>query len=87
MDPMLIVVGIVCAFFGSAALGGLIAESKRRRPTEGMMLGLLLGPIGVIVAAMLPNWTRPIVDQGSRSSFNSLVTYQDAKQRPGRSRP
>jgi len=86
MEPVLIALAVVCASSGFGALGGLIAQSKKRRPPEGMLLGLFLGPVGVAIELMLPDWTRPIVDEGSRSSFHSLVTYQASPQRAGRSR-
>ena len=86
MEPILIASAIICLFAGSAAVGGLRAESKRRKPLEGMLLGLLLGPIGVVIEVMLPDWTRPVVDEGSQSSFRSMVTYQDSPIKRGRSR-
>ncbi len=84
MEPPLIVLAVVFASSGFAALGGLVAQSKKRKPPEGMLLGLFLGPIGVAIEWMLPDWTRPIVDQGSRSSFHSMVIYQATPYRPKR---
>lgn len=36
-------------------LGGWVARQKRRPPHEGAWLGLLFGPLGVIVEALLPS--------------------------------
>jgi hypothetical protein len=40
-------------------LGMKIADYKRRSPAEGFFLGFLVGPIGVIIEAALP-------DEGTR---------------------
>ena len=37
-----------------AGLGGWVAIQRNRAPTEGLILGLLYGPLGVIVEALLP---------------------------------
>lgn len=41
--------GLTCALVGS-----WVAEQCGRRQTEGMVLGFLLGPFGVLVEALLP---------------------------------
>jgi hypothetical protein len=41
------------------ALGMKIADHKRRSPAEGFLLGFMLGPLGVIIEAALP-------DEGTR---------------------
>jgi hypothetical protein len=48
----LIIAGIACAFGGS---GAWIATQKSRDAVEGFLLGLLLGPIGVLIAVLLPS--------------------------------
>lgn len=45
---------LVVWFGGFAALGRWVAMNKRRRGAEGLTLGLLFGPLGVIVEALLP---------------------------------
>jgi hypothetical protein len=44
----------VLAWVASMALGGWLASRKGRSPEEGLMVGVLLGPIGPLVAALLP---------------------------------
>jgi hypothetical protein len=48
----LILIGISAAVF--SGLGGWVATQKRRDTGEGMVLGLLFGPFGVLVEALLP---------------------------------
>ncbi len=58
MDAWWIAVGIGCA----VALGGLgawVAAQKGRAPGEGLLLGVLFGPLGVIVEGQLPEGVAP----------------------------
>ncbi len=61
---------------GFAAVGGTIAYWKHRRPLEGLILGAILGPLGLILELCKPFGHRPMVDAGARNSFRSLVEYQ-----------
>ncbi len=73
---------VICSLVSSfAAVGGVIAFKKRRRPIEGMTLGLLLGPVGVAVEALLPSVGRPEVCERAWNSFRSMTTYQAAPPR------
>jgi hypothetical protein len=46
----LIAVGLtVCG-----ALGAYVAAQKGREPVEGLVFGVLLGPLGVLVAGLMP---------------------------------
>ena len=42
-----------------AAIGAYVSGVKRRAPVEGFILGLLMGPLGVVVAALLPTIEGP----------------------------
>jgi hypothetical protein len=42
-----------------AVLGGWVAAQRDRSIVEGLILGLLYGPLGVIVEALLPLGSRP----------------------------
>lgn len=48
----------LCGFFLSAAifgtLGTWVAKQCGRADNEGLFLGMLLGPLGVLIVAMLP---------------------------------
>lgn len=46
----LIVIGLAV----SAWIGGYVSVQRGRFPGEGIALGLLLGPLGVVAAALLP---------------------------------
>jgi hypothetical protein len=48
---ILIIVAIACAF---GASGAWIATQKSRDALEGFLLGLLLGPVGVLIEVFLP---------------------------------
>ena len=69
----LIVLSSIALF---AAVGGWIAHLKNRQPIEGFLLGVLLGPIGVLMVARMPFQHRPMIDQGAWHSFRSMVDYQ-----------
>ena len=55
----LLILAIVVGLSLGGALGMKIADYKRRSPAEGFFLGFMLGPIGVIIEAALP-------DEGTR---------------------
>jgi hypothetical protein len=44
-------------------LGSRISEDRRRHRAEGAILGLLLGPIGLVVAGLLPRRPVPLGDR------------------------
>jgi hypothetical protein len=46
---VVVVICLACAW-----LGCWITAEKRRNPDEGMMLGLVFGPLGVLIEALLP---------------------------------
>ena len=53
----LLVFMVVVSAIASMALGAWVSIQKNRAPEEGMVLGLLFGPFGVLIAALVP--TRP----------------------------
>lgn len=48
---ILVVIGL-CVL---SVLGAWVAAEKERAPGEGAVLGLLFGPLGVLIEALLPN--------------------------------
>jgi hypothetical protein len=52
LSSSLIILGVALLVFGQ--LGAWVAGQKGRRPVEGFLLGLFLGPLGVIVEGQLP---------------------------------
>ncbi len=52
MDFLLILIPI---WMVMGALGAWVAMAKNRSPIEGLMLGFLFGPFGVLIAALMPN--------------------------------
>jgi hypothetical protein len=55
MEDFIFVIIVSCAVFG--ATGYWVAGVKRRSTDEGMWLGVLLGPLGVIIETLLPTQT------------------------------
>jgi hypothetical protein len=77
-EPFLTYVGVfIVAVAGSAAIGGCIAYAKRRRPLEGVLLGLFLGPIGVLIESQAPFIHRPMVDEKAWNSLRSMLSFQE----------
>ena len=76
MEWMILGLVAVSSLASFAAIGGCISYWKHRRPLEGFFLGAVLGPIGLVLELMRPFGHRPMIDQGARTSFQSLVEYQ-----------
>ncbi len=76
MEPTVILALIIGSIAGFAAAGGLIASCKRRNPLEGVCLGLLLGPLGVLIESRNSFRNRPPVDRPAWRSYRSLTVYQ-----------
>lgn len=50
---------VLFAWAGTAVCAVYVAAQKRRPIVEGFILGLLLGPLGLVVEALLPSiWWR-----------------------------
>ena len=74
-----LILGVVFAIASCSAVAGCIAYSKRRSPFEGVLLGLLLGPIGVAIELRLAYVQRPPVDEKAWNSLHSMMSYQDTR--------
>ena len=62
----LILIGVLAFAFGG--LGAFVAVQKRRDAAEGLIMGALFGPLGVLVEALLP--------QGSQNAAGSAKGSQ-----------
>jgi hypothetical protein len=82
MESPVLIMLIACALASCSTFGGIIAQRKKRRPTEGVLLGLFLGPIGVAVESRLPAIPRPEVCQKAWNSFRSVATYKPYSSSP-----
>jgi hypothetical protein len=76
MESPVLLMLVACALASCSTFGGIIAQRKKRRPTEGVLLGLFLGPIGVAVESRLPAVPRPEVCKNAWNSFRSVTTYK-----------
>ena len=86
MEPAIIASFVVCVMAGCSAMGGWVAYTKHRRPHEGVLLGLLLGPLGVLIEWRCPTIQRPLVDQNAWNSLRSMMDYQASGRESGRRR-
>ena len=74
----------ISASAGCSAIAGVMAYVKRRPPLEGVLLGLFLGPIGVMIESRHPYLQRPIIDENAWNSLRSMMTYQQSGRESGR---
>lgn len=58
-DRAPILLAAAMAWFSCSALAGRLAKRKHRGEYEGVVLGLVFGPLGVVVEALLP--AKPLV--------------------------
>ena len=83
MELWLIVVGIFALICGG--IGCYVSQQKHRDPTEGFMFGLLLGPLGLVIAACLPTGqpkSRAVTDEDEadeivRRAFSQPINARD----------
>lgn len=69
--------GVAVAF---SLFGGWIASQKRRSIEEGMLIGGLFGPIGVIVESLLPTLTKE--EQQQMTAAKKAAIYKPKPEQP-----
>ena len=78
METLIVIgyaVAVLVSWFGMAWIGSYVSSQKGRSPAEGALLGLLLGPIGLVIAAVLPTLNAPTRKSRERSSRSSQPDY------------
>ena len=76
MEPAVLIMLVLSSLAFCAAIGGCVSYWKNRQPLEGCLLGVVLGPIGLILAFRMPFLHRPMVDRGAWHTFRSMVELQ-----------
>lgn len=56
----ILVLMVVIGWASCICLGAYISMQKNRPDIEGVLLGMFLGPLGVIIAALLPGQSPPV---------------------------
>ena len=74
---MLRIIG--ASVFVAALVGSFVASAKGRSASEGFFLGLILGPFGLLIEALLPT----LRSQGSPSPTPTRSTFEDEPFDPG----
>jgi hypothetical protein len=78
MFTLLVAVIAVVSCFAFGLLGAYVADQKGRGKTEGFWLGLLFGPLGVLVVALLPAIrSRPRAQRVTRRDYYDVVLEDD----------
>jgi hypothetical protein len=75
VEPLILALIAVSSFSACAAMGGEIARLKHRRVSEGVALGLVLGPVGLLIEARMPAVQRPEVDPTAHRSFRAMTGH------------
>jgi hypothetical protein len=70
MDTSMVVVGLIVYILVCACAGSYVAAQKGRPLFEGLIFGLLFGPIGLVVEACLP-------DMGSVDDEEDIASEED----------
>jgi hypothetical protein len=59
MEAVIFLFALLVCWLICAGIGGYIAAQKGRSETEGAVLGFLLGPLGLLIEALLPTVQAP----------------------------
>jgi hypothetical protein len=65
---------------GCSLLGGYVSAAKHRPIFEGLLFGFLLGPLGVLIAALLPTAPERPVRLGANDRREEFIQHIDEKQ-------
>jgi hypothetical protein len=77
MDATAFVIALALSALLFACFGAWIAAAKGRSKTEGLILGLLFGPLGCLIEALLPAEERQGRPSSARSRRRSGYDFQE----------
>lgn len=80
MESPSAVVAAVLVWILFVGLGAYISTQKNRQAIEGVLLALLFGPLGLIVAALLPT-KAPAAPPAPRKTAKQLAAEQEERER------
>jgi hypothetical protein len=72
---------IVPIWIAMGVLGAWVAMQKNRSPVEGLMLGILFGPFGVLIIALLPNTPSQGTQAADRTDRSSQTRVRSLDER------
>ena len=72
MEWVILIVFLLAIWLVLAGFGAYVAGQKQRDPIEGAIFGFLLGPIGIVIVALLPAG-----DFGGGSARRSTSSHRD----------
>jgi len=73
MEWLVLIVVLALVFAG---FGAFVAVQKRREASEGFILGMLFGPLGVLVEALLPQGVQQTTDSANGGRVRRNIDEQ-----------
>ena len=70
-----LIVAFIIGAIAFGSFGAWVARQKRRSVVEGLILGLLFGPLGVVVEGLLPQGSEPDSIRGSTRTLGYRILW------------
>jgi hypothetical protein len=84
MEGLFVVAGLFCFLFWMASIigAGYVAAEKGRSVTEGILLGAVFGPLGMLTEAGLPE-KQPAAAPAAEMPVKAAILPEQYRARPG----